>query len=416
MDTDHAGVLLQFCGPTDSHSARCASILDGPWGAFDFTVGGRRFVVPTSFLGVAYFLGLCIWFTVLGRAAMQRSGPGWLTLGVLGAGLCASVFLATLMAIGTQPWCRWCAVTHALNGLLLVVVLAGLRRKGTEDAWSKGPAPPQWALVTPAAVMILAAAGGVWLYYDAVSTARRYWRQATRSEQTIRSLQRDENLMRSEFLSVEAVQLPVRGDDPWRFPAVADDGPHLVVFNDFGCPSCRCFAWKWKKQILPAFPGSGRVEYRHFSAPLLHAAAPDDDSYSTRAALAAEAARWQGGDAAYQVMHDLLFKYRGRQTLDFAVVGAEAGLDGARLVADMATPGVRDSVMADAKLAAALGIAKAPAVFVDGRRVPDLCLGSDAFWPAIAACNRQPADETKACTISAASHAAPRFSEDQPDE
>jgi len=59
-----------------------------------------------------------------------------------------------------------------------------------------------------------------------------------------------------------------------------------------------------------------------------------------------------------------------------------AGIDGQQLVADMQSDMVRRAIVADALLARRLGVTKTPAVFLDNRRVPDLCLQSSVFWEA----------------------------------
>ena len=61
------------------------------------------------------------------------------------------------------------------------------------------------------------------------------------------------------------------------------------------------------------------------------------------------------------------------------------GLDGEQLVEDMESELVRQTVTADIVLAEALGVTGTPTVFLNGRRVPRVCLRNPVFWEAISA-------------------------------
>jgi protein-disulfide isomerase len=51
---------------------------------------------------------------------------------------------------------------------------------------------------------------------------------------------------------------------------------------------------------------------------------------------------------------------------------------------------VRKTVVRDVALAAELDIRGTPSVFLNGRRVPDLCLNNPIFWEAISAAFQRP--------------------------
>ena len=59
------------------------------------------------------------------------------------------------------------------------------------------------------------------------------------------------------------------------------------------------------------------------------------------------------------------------------------GLDGKQLVEDMEGELVRQTVAADIRLAEALDVTGTPTVFLNGRRVPQICLRNPVFWEAI---------------------------------
>ena len=130
------------------------------------------------------------------------------------------------------------------------------------------------------------------------------------------------------------------------------------------------------------------MSFRHF--PLCkdcnRAVTGEGHPEACRAARAAEAARLQGGEETFWRMHDLLFaKHRRLATVSYADLAMQIGLDGDKLVADMESAPVEQAVEADVALAAELGVTGTPAVFLNGRRVPRLCLHNSVFWEAIAA-------------------------------
>ena len=85
-------------------------------------------------------------------------------------------------------------------------------------------------------------------------------------------------------------------------------------------------------------------------------------------------------------MHDLLFaRHRRLATVSYADLAMQIGLDGDKLVADIESAPVEQAVAADVALAAELGVTGTPAVFLNGRRVPRLCVHNSVFWEAIAA-------------------------------
>jgi hypothetical protein len=139
--------------------------------------------------------------------------------------------------------------------------------------------------------------------------------------------------------------------------------------------------------IEPAFKGRLIVDLRHYVPE--SADAVTDDCYKPRRerrmACAAEAARSQGGEPAFRAMHNLLFRHRKvRPEPDYADLAKRIRLDVPRFLADMRSDRVRRTVQEDMELAAQIGIHQAPTVFLNGRRVPDLCLTSRAFWKRMA--------------------------------
>ena len=49
------GLLWGLCESAAMPSVSCAEVVGSPWGAVDLSIQGRTFIVPTSFIGFAYF-------------------------------------------------------------------------------------------------------------------------------------------------------------------------------------------------------------------------------------------------------------------------------------------------------------------------------------------------------------------------
>jgi hypothetical protein len=100
--------------------------------------------------------------------------------------------------------------------------------------------------------------------------------------------------------------------------------------------------------------------------------------------LALEAARLQGGAKACEALRRLLQQGHSAELPNLASLAAQAGLNVEQFMADLHSETARQRVLDDIRLAAELGVHYGPAVFLNGRRVPDLCLTSPAFWGAVA--------------------------------
>jgi protein-disulfide isomerase len=153
-------------------------------------------------------------------------------------------------------------------------------------------------------------------------------------------------------------RVPVDGS-PSKGPA--DALVTIVESSDFQCPFCKRVA-PTLKQLEEAYPGKVRFVFKH--NPLsIHPLAMN-------AALAAEAARAQGGDARFWAMHDALFD--ASPALEEAGLYAAAqkiGLDLAQFKAALAAGAGRDRVERDQRLVTSLGATGTPAFFINGRKI-----------------------------------------------
>jgi protein-disulfide isomerase len=166
-----------------------------------------------------------------------------------------------------------------------------------------------------------------------------------------------------------AAAVPVRRDDP----AKGREGAPLtmVLFSDFQCPYC-ARATPTVKDIETSFPNDVRIVWKHLPLPFHPNAMP--------AALAAEAAREQGGAAKFWAMHDKLFSNQSALSeAAYEQYARDLGLDLARFKRDMADPRLRARVEEDAQLAQRLGVNGTPTFVVNGERV----VGANGLRPAV---------------------------------
>jgi protein-disulfide isomerase len=149
------------------------------------------------------------------------------------------------------------------------------------------------------------------------------------------------------------------GDSPVKGPA--DALVTIVESSDFECPFCKRVG-PTLKQLEQAFPGKLRFSFKHNPLPFHQRALP--------AALAAEEARAQKGDAGFWAMHDALFD--SAPALDDAALeraGAAAGLDVARLRTALAQKTHEPRIRRDQQLVTGLGATGTPAFFINGRKL-----------------------------------------------
>ncbi len=163
--------------------------------------------------------------------------------------------------------------------------------------------------------------------------------------------------------------VPVRKDDPAKGKLNAP--VTVVVFSDFQCPYC-ARATPAVKELESAYPDDVRLVWKHLPLPFHPNAMP--------AALAAEAAREQGGSVKFWAMHDKLFANQGALSeITYEQYARELGLNQTRFKKDVADPRLRARVQEDAQLAQTLGVNGTPTFVVNGEKV----VGSAALKGAV---------------------------------
>jgi protein-disulfide isomerase len=134
----------------------------------------------------------------------------------------------------------------------------------------------------------------------------------------------------------------------------------LVMFGDYQS-DYTARAQYVVKRLLEAYPQRLRFVYKHYPLTQLHPLASD-------AALAALAAERQG---LFWEYHDRLFQNTRRLDNSVLLVLAEqVGLDLTRFDRDRRSLSVLERLQVDEKLAATLGVAGLPTLYLNGRLMP----------------------------------------------
>ncbi len=339
---------------------------------------------------MAYFTFLGIWLLLVGRlpGTLHRA---WLIPSIFGLlGLLVSGFFIYLMGKVIHSWCGLCLLTHMVNlPLVMGIWILWLQGGSTPQTVSAGDtqatgstASQLWKI--PVMALVIGLAVNLAQIRDAQTT------------DAVRTLEAESNLLdQVTYMNARKVNIPIDAEDPVLGPANA---PHTVVlFSDLQCPSCARFApiiETVQRELaidraarVGKVPASGhdldyapfRIVFKHFPLnrtcnkywhPIIKMA---DHKYACQAALAAEAARRLGGNAAFWKMHDLLYRNRDRLASEpYKALAEQIGLNGDEFQKLFDDPATMQRIQRDAKEGGQLGVSSTPTIYLDGRRVERL--------------------------------------------
>ncbi|MBI5525826.1 MAG: thioredoxin domain-containing protein [Deltaproteobacteria bacterium] len=168
----------------------------------------------------------------------------------------------------------------------------------------------------------------------------------------------------------EARKRPVEGDPkvPDRHAIPASGSPSigpddaavtLVVFSDFQCPYC-AHMHATLKEVVAAYPGKVRLVFKHFPLDFHDMARP-----------AAEAALSAQDQGKFWPMHDALMAVGGGKSLTREAVfnsAKTAGIDTAKLEADLRAEAHKSQIDKDLSLGAELDVQGTPTLFINGKK------------------------------------------------
>ena len=379
VDSPLVGWSQSLCGMS---STGCGAVLHSRWawippaGAAGVSDGRH---IPVALVGFGYFAALTLWLGLLGRVG-NRAGLGRLAplIAVL-LGTAASLFWLGVMALSLQEWCRACVAAHVLNFLVAACVLAAWRREPekTEPGLSEETRSLMIRLAAASLGLALCLSGIAWGLTRIAALHEENARLAAISQDLAGEVGLEDWLDRSQARQ----SIPVRPDDP-RIPTEDAAASTLVVFTDLQCFRCRGLDARLVSEIVPQFGGKLQVVYKHF--PICSACNDELDLHpqACEAAWLAEAARLQGGSAAFFKLIDLVSEFRKTPWSESEVreIARKLKLDPERLIADWRGRESRERVAADVELARQLGVTATPALFLEGRELAAEVWTHPSFW------------------------------------
>ncbi|UCC31185.1 MAG: thioredoxin domain-containing protein [Phycisphaerales bacterium] len=411
------------CKPGESGAGPdCAAVLASPHSYFppkrpDEAPGTPH--VPVAFLGLIYFAALGVWLAGVGRPSYRRRWFHLLPLAWILCGLMFSFRFTYVMFTVLDEWCPWCLLTHVLNLVIAVFVIAlwprALRRgqaEFAEDAVDEGvahaaPRPavhdsyPSWTrLLTTIGVVVVVLYGaygqsGLLAVRKSNATLHQCLAAVSRIKGDTAKLVRNWQL-------AEKHEIPVRADDPVRTSSSADQNHipvEIVIFSDFKCPSCRRVASILENEIKPLFGGQVRIVFKHY--PLDRECNPRVSrtmhTEACAAARMAEAARLEGGNNAFWKVHDLFFDPNrepgGTKPSNVEKIAETLNIDADRLRKAVDSQEVTRRILDDITVARACDVVGTPAIYVSGKRVDPLAVTEIAFWRRLAKLLRKEAQK-----------------------
>jgi predicted DsbA family dithiol-disulfide isomerase len=383
------GVIGRLCDAGSKVRLDCAGASRGRYSEFTLPIPRHPVNVPTAFLGLAYFVTLGAWFVVVGGTPGVHRAWRLIPAGVTLGGLGWSGFLVALMVMGLAKPCAACIAVHGINLVAVFAIWRFFAATQAQDAQEPPEARLAGAasansgrrLVFVAVLTAMAGTVGLWSYRAEHLALRDHWRKLLPYKAVVNELRGDRAFLLREHLAEDEREFCGRPGE-----TVEAGRPRLVAFVDYQCPSCGPGGEELIENARRAFGDRLDVVRRHYPlcADCNAAVEKRFHPHACEAAWAAEAARLQGGAAAFEAMHRLLMDFRGELNAEaLRTLAVKAGLDAERLAADLKGEDVRRAVAADVELAGRWGVKATPAFFLDGRRI-DRRFEGPVMWDALA--------------------------------
>ena len=321
---------------------------------------GTVFGVPASVWSSAYFLGVSVWYLLVGRADRRRHVWPLLPLLAIVAACLVSLAYTWLMFARMDTWCPLCMASHAVNFMLLWCGWA---------VWRRARRTPEGDRPSPSSTLawagtVLAALVGLFILHlqtgpQFEELAKRYQAAASRVATTP-----------AEAYARWRAGLPfavkIDPEDPAKGPADAEH--ELIVFSDFLCPACLRLAGV-VDDAERLYGDRLRIVFKHLPLDLgCNDRISDEQDLHPGACEAAkwlEAARRVAGHDGFWRMHDATMANRNlAKQGQYEQLAAMADVPYAQLAAEVANPAIADRITAT--------IAQAPTVVhpqQPGRRV-----------------------------------------------
>lgn len=368
--------LQALCEGGRDRRLDCKSVLGSAQARLFGEAGGRSIwtSIPWAALGGAYFAFVALWQLFVGPATRDAVRWHWLITILAVVAALASLRLIWIMAFELNRWCAGCLLVHAINAVMLVLILLAFPRRGAPS--STAPHPPGRL-----GLAALWAGGAVAALHVVVPLMLWMEISFNQMRDTLKGIVEDPTFGFWNYARQPVQTIPPRAGEVSEGPA---DAPFTaVIFSDFECPYCKA-AHETLAQLRAKYPERLRIVYRHY--PMNSECNPAFPSpvhpAACRAALAAEAARLAGGPAAFLRLKALLYERRDDlQNAPFQDWAVECGL--ARETFDKKQNSLEPAaaLRADVETGIQLKLNGIPAIFVNGKRLEDW--GGFRTWEAI---------------------------------
>jgi len=247
----------------------------------------------------------------------------------VGIGLAGSAWFIYIMSRIITEWCPWCLVTHGLNFLIAIGLIALWPRRKMSvvpvaesvNGVATQPALPllhptnRLLLTTILAILFLGY--GHLFFFEYLGLGK----DANRLRAEVEALRSNVGGFLAQWQLAPVCAQTERLDDPVRGFSGETPLPPLLdvaVFSDFECPACARFAEFFDAKVVKLIDNRVKMTFRHY--PLDQACNPRSTTTMHKFACAstylAEGARLSGGNDAFWKAHDFLFRHRDEIAAD----------------------------------------------------------------------------------------------------
>jgi protein-disulfide isomerase len=292
------------------------------------------------------------------------------------------------MLVGQSFFCPLCAVIHIIN-LTLVVLLKRMSGRPIAQLLQALASGAKYLLMGKGADSAQARWKQLGLVTIALVAVVMY--QWVLIEDQHRSLSArsafDPSQALAAFESSPKQPIPLKANDPSL--GLSGAPVQLVVFSDFQCPACANFS-NSLTNLIKTFEGKLQVFFKHY--PLGTTCNPSmETDIHPQACEAAEAAEAANRQKKFWAFHDALFASNLNSSPNMvSLIAAEIGLDLHQFEADRKSQTTIKKVESDIEIGNRLGVDATPAIYLNGRFVPDHRLQTIEF---LITHELQPADQ-----------------------
>lgn len=331
--------------------------------------GAVQLGVPLAGWGLVYYgslLALLFMGWVLGDAFRFEAMVAAFLISLVGAAGSVALFFA--MVTDIAPFCPMCAVTHAINLLLLYPLkrLTGCSIRELIQSVFRAvryllggkvadPVTARWKVVGYFAALLVAVAIYQWVLVE-------YKLHKRPAEPPL-----DPRQTMALFLAGPQHEIPISETDPQIGPS---DAPvQMVVFNDFLCPGCKQLA-KTITGLVSEFGDNLHVVFKNFPLDSVCNPLMNEPLHplACEAAWAAEAAKDQKKFWSY---HDVLSHVKPGAKESLQSLIEDLDLDMTQFDSYRHGDTASAKVQQDIALGIKLGVNGTPSVFINGRRAYD---------------------------------------------